>query len=203
MCVGVDIKCEDKSTSMSVNRLQGETTGYLLATLRAIRAKLVYISSSIHTCAAINAFVWYGKGKRSTLNCKTLGPYNAATFLTVGHACLQSGQVKSTKAERWIGAVGSPPLKTKPKGRFGKGICDSTQAITSAIKTTRYVEFFIFENLLRLLHFEYNTSGKFMLKFTPYRSCGLSRECPVLPTYLAIKIFWSCPLVYNNDNSVL
>ena len=100
LIMGVDIKCDDESTSMSVNRLEGETTGYLLATLRAIRAKLVYISSSIHTCAAINAFVWYGKGKRSTLNCKTLGPYNAATFLTVGHACLQSGQVKSTKAER-------------------------------------------------------------------------------------------------------
>ena len=76
--------------------------------------------------------MWYGKGNKCTVNCKTFGPYISATFLTVGQACLESGHVKSTKAVSRIGAVGSPPLKTKPNGRLGKGICDATATIRPA-----------------------------------------------------------------------
>ena len=61
------------------------------------------------TWAAINAFVWYGSGKSCNVNCTTLGPYISAIFFTVGHACLESGQVRSTNAVRWMGALDSPP----------------------------------------------------------------------------------------------
>ena len=84
------------------------------------------------TWAAINAFVWYGNGKSCNVNCTTLGPYISAIFFTVGHACLQSGQVRSTNAVRWMGALDSPPWYTKPNGCLGSGICDLTAEISAA-----------------------------------------------------------------------